>query len=42
MSRDGIAKDVVDAWADFTKDSDKAKEDILDVFNDARNEDGDV
>ena len=42
MSRDGIAKGVVDAWADFTKDSDIAKEDILDVFNDARDEDGDV
>ena len=38
MSKDGLAKDFADAWADFTKDSEKAKQDILDVFQDAEND----
>ena len=38
MSKDNIGKDVTDAWNAFTKDTDKAKEDIMSMFNDALEE----
>ena len=38
MSKDNIGKEVTDAWNAFTKDTDKAKEDIMSMFNDALGE----
>ena len=38
MSKDNIGKEVTDAWNAFTKDTDKAKEDIMSMFNDALEE----
>ena len=33
MSEDDISKEITSAWEEFTKNSDKAKEDILSAFN---------
>ena len=35
MTNDDLSKEITDAWAMFTKDSEKAKETILSAFTDA-------
>ena len=35
-----MSKEITDAWAEFIKNSDKAKEDILSAFNDDMEGDG--
>ena len=40
MAKNDMSNEVAKAWAEFTKDTEKAKEDILSVFNeDSENED---
>ena len=33
MAKNNMSNEVAKAWAEFTKDTEKAKEDILSVFN---------
>ena len=40
MSDKDMSKEITDAWAEFIKNSDKAKEDILSAFNDDMEGDG--
>ena len=40
MSDKGMSKEITDAWAEFIKNSDKAKEDILSAFDDDMEGDG--
>ena len=40
MSDKDMSKEITDAWAEFIKNSDKAKEDILSAFDDDMEGDG--
>ena len=40
MSDKGMSKEITDAWAEFIKNSDKAKENILSAFDDDMEADG--